>query len=393
MDDTPLVSRDDELTPAHVERAKRIVERHDPRRARAGALRTVTLSQEELDLAVGYLAGRYAEARTRIALQPGAAAIAASIELPRNPVGRYLNVTALLAETGGWPRFDQLTVGRLPVPAPVADWLLGQVVERLSARDDYRVARDTIRKVTIADGRFTVVYEWQADLPDRIRAAAVPAEEQQRLRAYQERLAELARQSTDAPAPTLADLLSPLFGLAAQRSSGGDPRAENRAAIVVLAFYVNGKGLDAIVPAARDWARPTPRKVVLAGREDFPQHYTLSAAIAASAGGPLADAIGLYKEIADSQAGSGFSFTDIAADRAGARFGEIAVRSPESALRLQRDVSAGVRETDLVPAVKDLPEFMPEAEFKRRFGGVGAPRYQSVIADIDRRLGALPLYR
>ena len=40
-------------------------------------------------------------------------------------------------------------------------------------------------------------------------------------------------------------------------------------------------------------------------------------------------------------------------------------------------------------ATRDLPEAMPEAEFKRRFGGVDAPAYNR-IAEIDGRIAALP---
>jgi hypothetical protein len=40
-----------------------------------------------------------------------------------------------------------------------------------------------------------------------------------------------------------------------------------------------------------------------------------------------------------------------------------------------------------------LPEFMPEAEFKRRFGGIDAPAYKRMMDDIERRIAALPLYR
>jgi hypothetical protein len=36
---------------------------------------------------------------------------------------------------------------------------------------------------------------------------------------------------------------------------------------------------------------------------------------------------------------------------------------------------------------------MPEPEFVRRFGGVGAPAYNALLADIDRRIAALPLLR
>jgi uncharacterized protein YfiM (DUF2279 family) len=185
--------------------------------------------------------------------------------------------------------------------------------------------------------------------------------------------------------------------LASERSAGGiaqaDPRAEIRAVIAVVAFYVNGKGLSAIVPGAKSWPHPAPRKVTLNGREDFPQHFTISAALAANAGGPLSDAIGLYKEVDDSRGGSGFSFNDIAADRAGAVFGEIATRSEESARTLQQRIAAGLKEADMMPEVADLPEFMSEAEFKRRFGGIGAPAYNKMMQDIERRIAACALYR
>lgn len=393
VENQPLVSRAAEFTPAHIERAKRIVEKNDPRTMKPGVLRTISLSQEELDLALNYLAGRYANGSSRVVLQPGTAAISASVELPRNPLGRFLNVTALVHETAALPGFDYLQIGRLPVPAWLADWLLEHALRRLNARDDYRIASDAIRKVSVADGRLTVTYDWQADLPDRIKAVIVPREDQERLKAYQDRLAELVRQSAGASAVSLAELMAPLFKLAAQRSATGDPVAENRAVIVVLTFYVNGHGLAAIVPSAKDWPRPPPRKIQLTGREDFPQHFTISAAIAANAGAPLSDAIGVYKEVEDSRGGSGFSFNDIAADRAGTRFGELAAGTRQSALKLQRQVSAGVRESDMMPAVKDLPEFMPEAEFKRRFGGIDAPGYKRMMDDIERRIAALPLYR
>ena len=48
---------------------------------------------------------------------------------------------------------------------------------------------------------------------------------------------------------------------------------------------------------------------------------------------------------------------------------------------------------ELLPETADLPEFMPEAEFKRRFGGIGAPAYQRMMQDIERRVAACPLYR
>ena len=162
--------------------------------------------------------------------------------------------------------------------------------------------------------------------------------------------------------------------------------------LVVLAFYVNGKGLAALVPSARGWPLAERRVVTLSGRTDFPRHFMISAALAATAGSPLADAVGLYKEVDDSRRGSGFSFNDIAADRAGTRFGEMAA-SGAGLARLQQLVARGPREADLIPDVRDLPEFLPEPEFLRRYGGIGAPPYRRMIADIEQRIAGLPLYR
>jgi hypothetical protein len=46
-----------------------------------------------------------------------------------------------------------------------------------------------------------------------------------------------------------------------------------------------------------------------------------------------------------------------------------------------------------MPATQDLPEFMPEAEFKRRFGGIDGINYKKMMVEIERRVAALPLYR
>jgi hypothetical protein len=391
VEDQPLISRSAEFTPAHIERAKRIMKQNDPRKLKASAQYTLSLSQEEVDLVLNYLANRYGKGGSRVVLQPGTAVLSVSVELPHNLFGRFLNVDAQLRETAGLPIFDHLQIGRLPVPSWLAGWLVKQVMPRIEAREDYRVASDTIEKISVADGRLSVTYNWQPDLVNRIRAVVLPREEQERLKVYQERLATLG--SMTASRASLTEVITPLFKLAAERAAAGDAVAENRAAIVVLTFYVNGKGLAAIVPAARDWPKPPPRKILLSARDDFPKHFMVSAAIAANAGVPLSDVIGLYKEVDDSRGGSGFSFNDIAADRAGTRFGELATDSRATASKLQRQMSEGVRESDFMPEVKDLPEFMPEAEFKRRFGGIGAPAYQKMMDNIERRIAALPLYR
>ena len=243
------------------------------------------------------------------------------------------------------------------------------------------------------NGVLSVQFVWNDAIPAQLQAALVPAEVQARLQAYQGRLVEIAA-APGSRRLTLGALVQPLFALSAERSDDQNTLAdEHRAALIALAFFVNGKGLGAILPAARDWPGPAPRTSTLAGRTDTAQHFSISAALAATAGSPLADMVGVYKELDDAQGGSGFSFNDLAADRAGTRLGELAIGGAAAQLRLQKRLAQGLGDADLLPKVSDLPEDLQAAEFQKRFGGVDGPGYKKMAAEIERRIAALGLYR
>jgi hypothetical protein len=213
----------------------------------------------------------------------------------------------------------------------------------------------------------------------------------ERLRAYQERIAEAVRKI---PAgASLAELVRPIMQLAMARSTAGSAEAENRSAILAIAFYVNGRSLAILVPEAREWPQAERRGLRLGGRNDLAQHFTISAAVSSSAGAALADFIGLYKEFDDARRGSGFSFADLAADRAGTVFGQVATATLESARRLQIRVGTGLADTDMMPDVAGLPEGVSSEEFTRLYRGAGAPAYGKIVEDIERRIAALSLFQ
>ena len=391
LQNRPLVSETAQLTPDDIARAKRVLQANDPRKAGRSGARTIAIDEEDLALAVNYLAGQVGAGAARVVLRSGVATLQASLEAPPNPLGRYVNIDATFRETESVPRLDRLKVGRLPLPGFVADYLQRETLRHLTATDAEDLAAQIVQSARIDERLLTVTYRWSDETAALARSALVAPEDQQRLRAYQDRLADTvsaAPRSLD-----LATLMSPLFGLALERGARGDQPRENRAAIVVLALYVIGQPLERILPAAAGWRKPARRSVTLAGRDDFAKHFLVSAALAAEAGNPLADAIGVYKEVEDSRGGSGFSFNDIGANRAGARFGEVASQSAPRARQLARAIAAGAAERDFMPDVSDLPEFMPEAEFRRRFGGLDSPAYEKMIAMIDRRIEATPLLR
>jgi len=65
----------------------------------------------------------------------------------------------------------------------------------------------------------------------------------------------------------------------------------------------------------------------------------------------------------------------------------------ERASQLQQQLRRPLPESHYMPAVADLPEFLSEAEFQRRYGGVGGAGYQAMLAQIETRIAALPLFR
>lgn len=391
LQDRPLASDAAQLTHDDIARAREIFRAQDPRRTGGSGLRTASVGEADLTLALNYLASQFGRGAARVGLRPGAATLQLSLEAPPNPFGRYVNIDAAFRETAAMPELDRLRIGRLPVPGFVADLLLAEAVRRLTTGDADQLATQVVQSARFGDGTLTVTYRWNEDDAALARSMLLAPEDRQRLRAYQERLADVVG---GAPRPSsLSALLPPLFRLALERGAGGDPIRENRACIVVLALYAIGQPLERIVPSAAGWRRPARQALTLAGRDDLPKHFLVSAALAAEAGSPLAGVIGVFKEVDDSRGGSGFSFQDIGANRAGVRFGEVASQSPRRARQLAGTIAAGVAEADFMPSVADLPEFMSEAEFSRRFGGVDSPAYAKLIATIDQRIDSLPLLR
>lgn len=385
-----------QVSAADVARARDFLRRNDPRQPAQGPLRTLVTSEREANLLLDQLARHVAPgASAQLTLAGGSARLLASLPVPHSPVTAWLNVDATLNETTGLPVVESLRVGRLPVPAWVAARLLPRLAEQASkSSPEGALALDMVRRVRLMPARLEVVYEWRDNSLQRLLGTLLPPAEQVRLLAYAQALSGAIQAHTaaggDARMP-LGRLLPPLFTLASQRSAGGnDALAENRAALLTLALQATGRRLSDLVPSLQ--AAPHPRQVTvtLAGRDDFSQHFLISAVVALEGGGPLADAIGVYKEVADLRHGSGFSFNDIAADRAGTRLGLLARRDPQG---LQARLAQGVPESDFMPDVADLPEFLGAREFLAAYGGLDAPPYRRMLADIERRLDALPLLR
>lgn len=389
---SPAIAAHGKVSPRDIERALGLMRSHDPRYQRPGIVRVLMADERDLALLLQHAAARWAGAGTQVVIEQGVARAQASVPLRVEGRQIWLNVDVRLRQGHGLPDLESLRVGRLPLPGWAAAPLLRWWLERRGLGADLELPRDVVRHVDFRPRQLVLYYAWREDTMSRMLATLVPAADQERLRAYSDRLVELLRDEASGGVVSLARLLPPMFDMARRRSAlpSADAARENRAAILTLAFYANRRGLVALVPAARQWPRPKALTVTLAGRIDLPLHFLISAAIAAESGTPLADAVGLYKEVSDSRGHSGFSFNDLAADRAGTRLGERAVRAPAW---LQERLSAGVAESELLPDISDLPEFLSAEDFSKRYGHFDAPPYLLMMREIETRLDTLSLLR
>lgn len=385
LDRKPLVERSETISPAAVAAARWLLLTNDPRRLQAGEARRAAIPATLIDEGINYVASRNLHGRGALALTEDSAEIRLTL---RPPVfNGYINLRASLREASGEPHIASAAIGALALPPWLAELALRNAIRLAGFEREWQLANKAVRALDFdpAHQRIIVSYVWEPALLDRARNIAVNPQDVARIRSAHESLAALLDHKAPGSRLPLVEVLRPMLSI------GGDDQRENRrAAILAVAAYLSEKNLAHVIPEAHSWPRLRPLLLTLQGRGDSAQHFAVSAALAAWAGEPIADAIGVYKELLDARHGSGFSFADLAADRAGTRFGELLTSQPG---RLDHLLSSDFADSALVPILNDLPESMSEREFRRRFGGPGTAGYQKMNDEIERRLNALPLYQ
>jgi hypothetical protein len=180
------------------------------------------------------------------------------------------------------------------------------------------------------------------------------------------------------------------------------PLQQNRAAILALGIALGDETLAKFVGLNRRsklmrQAALLRKGTTLRGRGDWSQHFTVSGALAVLEDPLLSDAGGLMKEQLDALAkGSGFSFGDLAADRAGVLFAIAATNSEEDATAMQEFVIQHFDVSQILPPIADLPNSMTAENFRNEYGTVGSQAYRKKMLEIETRLDSCmaltPLY-
>lgn len=381
------------LTHDDIVRAKKIL--HEGSKTKPDEIGTIELTESDLNLATNYLLNRYSKSAVKIELKNNKVRFTVTMTLPENRLGQYLNISFRLGNDNGTelPGITKFKVGKLLLPAKFAAFVIDNIIRHSSLNEYFILATRPIKGVQIDQEKVAITYFSNRETLIQAQNFLTNRSNSSSFNIYQQKLAEVIAGHDPEWRLSLAELLQPIFELAYQRSTPDNAIEENRIAIFTVNDYVNKKETRKFLAAP---ASPPPAgqqySAFLYKRIDLAQHFIGSAAITASVNGQVAQAVGEEKELSDAIGGSGFSFIDLAADKAGTRFGEMATSSPESARRIQKAMSQVKNYTDFMPDPRDLPEKMSEADFKSRFGSIQSPAYQEISKLIDARIAAAPIY-
>ena len=403
VSDQPIVIADDKiLQHQNVRRIKTLIKQNYPRHFRRRHFKIVNIREDDLNLMLNYGMQRFVSGAARLELLDSKAEITASISIPDPLPGSWLNVKTVLKSQGEFEvDIDSIRLGSLTLPG----WLLKPVIGFAHAwgqKNDaeYKELIETIKTLRFEKQRLMLVYEWRPELLKKIQVKGeellMSRTERDRLIAYHNHMVKHTR-AFHGRRMELVALLRPMFEFAKSRSQqSGDPVGENRALLLSLAVYANDMNLRHVLSAQKGQGikyAGYPR-ITLHQRRDLMQHYLVSAGITVSAGLGIADAFGLAKEISDSMGGSGFSFADLLADRAGVRFALLATQDELSAHAVQSYMSRkNLKESDFMPGILRLPEGLNEQQFKKRYKQVGSSEYNEIKMLIEQRIDACSVFK
>lgn len=329
-----------------------------------------------------------------------------TFEVPQNPIGKYVNLQFGLVPSSTGLNVSHVTFGKINVSGATAITALRTGINLMLGNDEgtkffnaIRSTHFTNQNMTLAfvpvpdlKGRLKKMSKRLGDVRDRVALLGDPGT----IQIYYAKLVEIDRIFAGRRNVSLAKFMGPLFQTVKDRSGFSDPAAENQAALLAMVIYFGDARFEKLTGKVRTgvlkFHKPKTKGVRLAKRGDLLLHFIISAGLKIVSDSGISAAIGEYKELLDSDGGTGFSFVDLAADTAGIRFAEAATNNKQTAINLQNIMAGSTTETTFFPDITGLPEGLNDKTFNKLYGGMDGPKYKSMVQTIESRIATKAAY-
>ena len=407
IEKSPKVDRLHELSFDNVKQVEQLVKDNKPEDMDKSEVRVVTMSEQDLNLLASYGVMQLTDEHfiyPEIGLSDPVIHLWVTFKLPDTPFGKFINTEVVLKVEENKPSLDSIGIGKMKVPGSLLETAALYAGKYLLSPQQFGQVADTInalKSVSIEKDQLSLTYEWNPDAIAKIQKSGksflVSPVHQDKLIFYANTLADITAffKKQGVGTVSLSRLLAPLFQKACEQAQmSDDPVAENRALLQVVSLYSIGQGISKLVSEEKfkQVKSCASIRLILKNREDLPKHFLVSAGLAVSAGSKLSHFVGLSKEVDDSDMGSGFSFPDLAADRAGVRLAELATVSKASAFQIQQNMAKVTKESQFMPQIDHLPEGIMESTFKKQYKDLDSKIYAMIDNEINRRINECSVY-
>lgn len=400
LEDKPIATAHSSEQVANAESVTRLIQQFKQSLVKRNYTQNIVATKQQMNSVVGLVQRAKPKLSAEIRLKNSQATLAVSYALPENIFGQYINLRFSVIDADRLV-IEEVSYGPLTIPG---EGLLNLMIWAVDWRTNSDIASDFlghIDRVRIYQHGVFVTLQpidrFLKKLNEIKNGLSVGQDEplRQKTAFYLRFLSNLP--FVDVPQPlSLSRYISPLFNQVKSRSIESEISQESEAAILALAIFAGHHRVANMVgevqPIKGEVAMPLYRPV-LVERTDLTQHFLLSAAIQILSQRDVSLAIGEFKELMDRAiGGSGYSFVDLAADMAGIKLAT-GLNDPKQAIMLVERLAQITDERAFFPDISGLQEGISKQQFIERFGVVDSPAYKRRVAEIERRLSMLELYK
>lgn len=328
------------------------------------------------------------------------------LKTPSTPLGNHLRFGLNIPESSEGLRVSTLNIGQHTIPG---NWLLSGIVLLADWVIDNDTASQVIKnilQVHIQQEQLVLIMDSPRDMRSRLKQLSSRIKslsgdlnlfsETELTRKYFQHLLTLEEHFPRGSKVTLEEILQLLFLKVQNDSSQYNAIEHNRSALFALGVYLGSyhfeKFIGTIAPEGYK-GHKIPIQVTLSGRKDLRLHFVYSSTLQLLTEQSASVTIGEFKELLDSNTGgSGFSFIDLMADRAGILFSRSATETQKKARDFQFNVVLDVGK-GLLPPLSDLKEGLSASEFEQLYDTIESTQYSDEIKAIDKMLSELPVFQ
>lgn len=290
-------------------------------------------------------------------------------------------------------------IGSLELPQQSIELLVNLTMPYAQQHAQYQPGTQlwqTIQDIQIQEDQLNIEFivnkSLQAELQQQQLELIIGKSALERLPFYQQ-LIEQQFQSSLGKRVKLYRVMQQLFiESVTQQTLGADPIADNKAIILALFLHTINTNDFALLELKNSIELPAKAiEFTIERRKDLAQHLLTTATITLFANSSIADAVGMYKELEDQITSSGFSVSDLMADRAGSFLASNLLDNPDQARLLQKQLASIERESDIFAPSQPLA-----TQLEQRL--MSAPTNQQNLLDeinndIDAHVRGVKIYQ